>query len=55
MTSPAWLTTTEVDDQLSRYEDILSRLGIDTVRGTELQHWATEFPDYPHWYSIFRR
>ena len=53
MTSPAWLTTTEVDDQLSRYEDILSRLGIDTVRGAELQHWATEFPDYPHWYSIF--
>ncbi len=47
-------TTADVDAQLQRYQDTaLYWYDITFQRGTELQHWATTFPVYPHWYTIF--
>ncbi|KUL41259.1 DUF6531 domain-containing protein [Actinoplanes awajinensis] len=47
-------TRTEVDNQLQRYQDTgLHWYDIVWERGTELQQWASTFPVYPHWYTIF--
>jgi hypothetical protein len=45
-------TDADVDAQLQRYQDTaLMWYDIVFQRGTELEHWATTFPVYPHWYT----